>query len=81
MTEVAIRYGLWDDLYVILVGWDQDETAAFTVLVNRLVTWVWIGGGVLFLGSLIALWPDRSKQKSVDLVTRSSEKGAGDSDC
>ena len=80
VTEVAIRYGLWDDLYVILAGWDQDGTAAFKVFVNRLVTWIWIGGGVLLLGSLIALWPDRRKQRPAELVTRSSEKGAGDSD-
>ncbi len=61
VTEVAIRSTLLEDLYVILVGWDEDGTTAFKVLVNPLVNWIWIGGGVLVLGGLIAFWPDRQK--------------------
>ena len=57
VTEVAIRATLLEDLYVILIGWDEDGTAAFKVLVNPLVNWIWIGGGVLVLGGLIAFWP------------------------
>jgi cytochrome c-type biogenesis protein CcmF len=59
VTEVAIRSTLLEDLYVILVGWDQDGLTAFKVLVNPLVNWIWIGGGVLALGGLIAFWPER----------------------
>jgi len=61
VTEVAIRSTLAEDLYVILIGWDEDDTAAFKVLVNPLVNWIWIGGGVLLLGGLIALWPERQE--------------------
>jgi len=59
VTEVAIHATLREDLYVILVGWDKDGTAAFKVLVNPLVNWIWIGGGVLVLGGLVAFWPGR----------------------
>ena len=59
VTEVAIRSNLQEDLYVILLGWDQQENADFKVLVNPLVIWIWIGGGVLVMGGLIAFWPDR----------------------
>ena len=61
VTEVAIRSTLIEDLYVILIGWDEDGTTAFKVLVNPLVNWIWIGGGVLFLGGLIAFWPERRR--------------------
>ena len=61
VTEVAIRTTPLEDLYVILVGWDEDGTTAFKVLVNPLVSWIWIGGGVLLLGGLIAFWPGRQK--------------------
>ncbi|MFQ6122001.1 MAG: heme lyase CcmF/NrfE family subunit [Dehalococcoidales bacterium] len=61
VTEVAIRTTLSEDLYVILVSWDEDGTAAFKVLVNPLVNWIWIGGGVFVLGGLIAFWPERRK--------------------
>ena len=57
VTEVAIRTTLREDLYVILIGWDENDTAAFKVLVNPLVIWIWIGGGVFVLGGLIAFWP------------------------
>jgi cytochrome c-type biogenesis protein CcmF len=58
VTEVAIRSTLLEDLYVILVGWDEDGTTAFKVLINPLVNWIWIGGIVLVLGGLIAFWPE-----------------------
>ena len=59
VTEVAIRSTLVEDLYVILVSWDETGAAAFKVLVNPLVIWIWIGGTVVVLGGLIAFWPKR----------------------
>ncbi len=59
VTEVAIRSTLREDLYVILVSWDKDGTTAFKVLVNPLVSWIWIGGIVVVLGGLIAFWPEQ----------------------
>ncbi len=64
VTEVAIRSTLLEDLYVILIGWDEDGTTAFKVLVNPLVNWIWIGGIVVVLGGLIAFWPDRRRLPS-----------------
>jgi cytochrome c-type biogenesis protein CcmF len=61
VTEVAIRSTLLEDLYVILIGWDEDGTTAFKVLVNPLVNWIWIGGIVFIVGGLIAFWPDRQR--------------------
>ncbi len=61
VTEVAIRSTPLEDLYVILIGWETDQTAAFKVLVNPLVMWLWIGGGLLVLGGIIAFWPARRK--------------------
>ena len=55
--EVAIRTTALEDLYVILAGWTQDGTASFKVLVNPLVVWIWIGGGLLLLGGALAMWP------------------------
>jgi len=41
-TEIALRAGLGQDLYVILLGW-QDQTAVLRVLINPMITWIWIG--------------------------------------
>ncbi len=64
VTEVALRSTLLEDLYVILAGWGEDGTTFFEVLVSPLVSWIWIGGGVLFLGGVIAFWPDKRERRS-----------------
>ena len=61
VTEVAIRTTLREDLYVILISFEEDGTTAFKVMVNPLVSWIWIGGIVFVIGGLIAFWPDRQK--------------------
>ena len=62
VTEVAIKSNLARDLYVSLDGWSEDGTVFFTAKINPLVIWIWIGGGVLLLGGLIAFWPDGSRK-------------------
>ena len=57
VTEVAIRSSLKEDLYVILGGLEQDGLASFQLVVNPLVNWLWIGGGLLFVGAAVAMWP------------------------
>ena len=43
-TEVAIRRGLAEDLYVVLAGFDvQNQSATLHVVVNPLVNWIWAG--------------------------------------
>ncbi len=65
VTKVAIHSTLREDLYVILAGWSNDNTAQFTIMVRPAVKWIWIGGGFLMLGGLIALWtPGRAKPKT-----------------
>lgn len=59
MTIPSKRSTLADDLYVILGGWEGNgETATFKAYINPLVNWLWIGGFVLVLGSLVAGWPN-----------------------
>ncbi len=69
-TEVAIHMTLKEDLYVILAGYGKDW-ATFKVLVNPLVVWLWIGGGIMALGTVIVMLPDRRKRKqSISKDTR-----------
>jgi cytochrome c-type biogenesis protein CcmF len=60
-TEVAIRSSLKEDLYVILAGYD-DKSATFKILVNPMVIWLWIGGIVMALGTVIVMLPQRRRQ-------------------
>jgi cytochrome c-type biogenesis protein CcmF len=36
---------------------DPDGLAAFAVYITPLVVWLWIGGLVMIIGTLIAAWP------------------------
>ncbi len=60
MSEVGLRPGLVEDVYVVLAGWDNGgETASFKVFVNPLMSWMWVGGIVMMIGVLISAWPRR----------------------
>ena len=61
VSEVAIRSTLLEDLYIILISTEENDTTAFKFIINPLVNWMWIGGWVLIIGGLIAFWPERSR--------------------
>ena len=42
---------------------DEKLPATFKVIVNPLVTWIWIGGLIALAGALIALWPTRGRRR------------------
>lgn len=64
VTLPGVRSTLKDDLYVVLVDWlpITSEGATFKIFRNPLINWLWIGSGVLILGTLVALWPSREKK-------------------
>jgi cytochrome c-type biogenesis protein CcmF len=59
-TEVAIRRGILEDLYVVGAAFDvAAQEATLQVFVNPLVNWVWFGFALMALGTGIALLPER----------------------
>jgi len=53
---------LREDLYLVLGDFARDGSqATIKIQVNRLVSWIWIGGVVLTLGALLAILPERHK--------------------
>ena len=63
VTEVALRSNLKEDLYIVLANLEASGLAAFQVLINPMVVWLWIGGLVMLLGTLIAAWPPRKPRR------------------
>jgi cytochrome c-type biogenesis protein CcmF len=60
-TEVALRRGFADDLYVVLAAYDvESQQAQIQVKVNPLVNWLWFGVGIMAIGTFIALLPERA---------------------
>jgi cytochrome c-type biogenesis protein CcmF len=59
-TKVGLRSTPFEDLYVVLGGWTGDgstATVSLAIFINPLVSWIWTGGVLLLLGTLISLWP------------------------
>ena len=57
-TEVGIRSGLREDLYLVFAGAvNGTEEAVYRFNINPLVWWVWFGGFVLAFGGIVTMWP------------------------
>src|SRR5260221_506887 len=60
-TEVAMRRGPGEDVYVVLAAYEvETQTGIYTVTINPLVNWIWFGFAVLAFGTGIALLPERA---------------------
>ena len=61
VSQVAIRRSAAEDLYIVMPGFEpQDQTVTLQVVINPLVDWIWVGFGVLALGTMIALLPEQA---------------------
>ena len=62
IAAVDYRLGLTEDVYLVLGDFARDGTEATIKLqVNRLVSWIWLGGVVITLGTLLAILPERKR--------------------
>ncbi len=60
----AVRTSLGEDLYVTLLASDPaTQTVTLHVFVNPLVVWIWIGGAIVGLGAVFAMWPERAGRR------------------
>jgi cytochrome c-type biogenesis protein CcmF len=58
-TEAAIRRTMAEDFYVVLGGYEPEIQAVNLQLnVNPLVDWVWLGFGIMAIGTGIAVLPE-----------------------
>lgn len=61
-----------EDVYTLLLGWEgvNHDSATFKIYINPLINWVWIGGVVLILGTLVAAWPAGKRRQEATYVLR-----------
>ncbi|MEE9578091.1 MAG: cytochrome c-type biogenesis CcmF C-terminal domain-containing protein, partial [Gemmatimonadota bacterium] len=55
----AVETSLSKDFYLTLMAFDSEngEHATVRAIVNPAVAWLWIGGLIVGIGALIAIWP------------------------
>ena len=74
-SEVGLKMLPTEDLYVVLNGWDE-TTATFSIFVNPLTMWMWVGGIVIVLGTLIAMWPQPRRREATVRAGAGAQIGA-----
>ena len=58
-TEVAIRRSFAEDIYLVMPAFNlEEQSASMEIVINPLVNWVWVGFGIMAIGTGIALLPD-----------------------
>ena len=76
-SEVAIYSSAKNDVYVVFAGPTPDgKKGIIQVFYNPLTMWVWVGGIVLVVGTLIALLPNKKSPVRKRQELESSESKA-----
>ena len=80
MTIPDARSTVAEDFYVLLINWEATsaEAATFRIYLNPLINWVWAGGVIFTIGTLIAAWVDPEKQTVSVRRSRPSVAVSGD---
>jgi len=55
-SEVGLYMRPLEDIYVVLNGW-ENEVVTVSIFINPLTIWLWTGGVLLIIGTLLAMWP------------------------
>ena len=76
----SVRNGLLRDIYLTLISSPNERgRVTLAVAVNPMVIWLWIGGGVVALGTAVALVPGlRRRQRQPEPVSRGAPAPAED---
>lgn len=62
-TEVAIWSTIGADLYTVLGTYDTaSKVGVFQLFLNPMISWMWIGGFVMFLGTVVCMWPSYTER-------------------
>lgn len=82
-SEVRMYHTPLEDVYIVFANVKEDTNkAVMQVWINPLVSYVWLGGMVLALGTIITLLPNRverrmlKRKKAVENLLRETEKVA-----
>jgi cytochrome c-type biogenesis protein CcmF len=72
-TMVAIYSTLKEDLYVVYAGRSPDtQQPVIHAYINPLVKWIWFGGAIVVLGTLLALMPNQQPVLSIRAVAETA---------
>lgn len=74
----SVHSTLTEDVYLTLASTPVKPTSAAVigVIVEPLVSWIWIGGGVMVLGTALSAWPRRRRRGGTQPEAAETAAGA-----
>jgi cytochrome c-type biogenesis protein CcmF len=60
----SVKTGLREDVYLTVTRLPEDGSDVVTlrVMIQPMALWLWVGGGVMALGTVLAAWPGRRRR-------------------
>lgn len=70
----SVKTGVVEDIYLTLISAPAEEGRAVTigVIVQRMAVWLWIGGGVMALGTILAAVPTSRTRRPTQAASAST---------
>jgi cytochrome c-type biogenesis protein CcmF len=64
----SVRWGVKEDVYLTFVSppTSAGGAAIIGVIIEPLVSWLWIGGAIMALGTILAVWPGERRRRPTD---------------
>jgi cytochrome c-type biogenesis protein CcmF len=65
-----VKTGATEDVYLTITRLAEEDDpngpVTIRVLVFPLVLWIWVGGGIMGFGTVLAMWPGRRRRRPTD---------------
>ena len=67
----SVKTGLLEDVYLTVTRLPDEGSDAVTlrVIIQPMALWLWVGGGVMALGTVLSAWPGRHRRRPTDPVS------------
>ena len=81
ITTPSVRTGLTEDVFLTITQLPEQADGEITlrIIVQPLTVWLWIGGGIMVVGTILAAWPGR-RRRPTDPVSAQAIHDAGEPD-
>ena len=67
-NQISVRSGIIsnpiEDLYIIPKDFINSKNMTVRIAINPLAWWIWVSGPIFIIGTVVALWPENSKEKN-----------------
>jgi cytochrome c-type biogenesis protein CcmF len=64
----SVKTGLTEDVYLTVTRLPEEgsDTVTLRVIIQPMAMWLWVGGGVMALGTVLSAWPGRRRRRPTD---------------